>query len=59
MELVRQEVVAQVVGEVSGEAVEVVAGWEAIGQELDPAGSVSAPIAELGYPIKQERPAII
>ena len=36
-----------------------VAGWEAIGPELDPAGNVSAPIVEPDYPTGQERPAII
>ena len=52
IELARQEVVAQVVAEVLVEEVGVVAGWEATVLEPALVGSVSAPVAEPGYPIR-------
>jgi len=44
--------VVRALGEVLAEEVGVVAGWEVTDLELVPVGIVSAPIAELGYPIR-------
>jgi len=51
--------VVRVQEEVLAEEVGVVAGWEVADLELVPVGIVSAPIAELEYPIRWEHPAII
>ena len=45
-------VVVRVQGEVLAEEVEVGAGWEVINRELVLVVIVSAPIAELEYPIR-------
>jgi hypothetical protein len=57
MERARREAVDQVVDEVSVEDRVEVAGWVAIGQGRDPAGSVYAPAAERVCHIKREHPA--
>ena len=57
IELDRQGVVEQAVGEASVEEAGAVAGWEAIGLEPDQVGSVFVPIVGHGYPIRWELPA--
>ena len=59
IELDRQEVVEQAVDEASEEEVGVVAGWEATVLEPALVGSVFAPVAEPGYPIRWQRLALI
>jgi len=51
--------VVRALGEVLAEEVEVGAGWEVINLELVRVVIVSAPIAELEYPIRWEHPATI
>lgn len=45
---------AEVAGEVSGEVIPVVAGWEAIVPELAPVVTVSVQVVERECPIKPE-----
>lgn len=52
MELAHQEVVVQVVEEVSVEGVVVVVGWEVTVPELAPVAIVSAPVVGRDYLIK-------